>query len=367
MHGDESLGSAMAVNGYEPPASTDGVDWDVVVRRYTPRVRRLVARRVADAAAVEDVVQETFIQAYKRWSTYDPTQPLAPWLATIAANLCWHRWQAAERSVESEAEGLAEVTLPDYFDAAGSDEHVASLDRRAAVHTVLRRMAPHHRRMLCRWELERRSTTALAAAEEVSLEVLRATVVRARRTFREQYLAVAGEGPFAGVFVGVAALLGRWRDRATRLAASGSWAEATGAWVAGPVAVAGMAMLTLLPVPSVDPRQAEALAEQPIAALRHVAPAAPLPESPPASVSAPARTSAPQPPAPTSTTSTTAGLPMRAAAQPTLTTNSRSPGGAIETDNPTASDVYTVFWVDIYCDSGVVMPLTCAALDATQQ
>lgn len=358
----------MAVNGHQFPASTDSVDWDAVVRDYTPRVRRLVARRISDAAAVEDVVQETFLRAYKRWSTYDPSQPLAPWLATIAANLCWHRWQAGERSVETGFEQLDETPLPEYFGgAAGSDEHVASLDRQAAVHAVFQRMTARHRRVLYRWELERRSTAALAAAEDLSPEALKATVVRARRSFREQYLAVAGEGPFAGILVGLAGWLGRWRDRAQRVAASGTWAEASGAWMAAPVAAAGMAMLTIFPPPLPSSYPTEPVAGQPIAALREAVPAAPPPESPPAVGTAAARTSTSQASAPTTTTTTTADLPVRAAVQPTLTTNTRSPGGTLETDGPAPENWRTAFGVPVNCDAGMTTRVTCRVLDATGQ
>jgi RNA polymerase sigma-70 factor (ECF subfamily) len=353
----DALGSAMAVNGRE-------VDWDTVVRDFTPRIRRLVARRLADAAAIEDVIQETFLKAYRRWSTYDPSQPLGPWLATIAANLCWERWQAAQQWADA-AEAFEETPLPDYFGLAGSDEHVARLDREVAVHLALRRMTPRHRRVLYRWELERRSTAALAAIEDVSPEVLKATVVRARRNFREYFLAVAGEGPFAGVVVGLAGWLNRWREKANRVAVSGgNWVEASGAWVAAPVlAAAGMAMLAVAPTSTTEAVSPRPVAGQPVVAVHDAESEVPPPGGPPAaaSVSELPRTVAPS-------AAPSAGLPVRAAAQPTLTTGTRSPSGSIETENPIAPHEWrTAFGVPVNCEAGLLTRTTCTALDAAGQ
>lgn len=246
----------MAMRRQEVPAGPlgrDDIDWDALVRLHGPRLQRRVAQRVADPAVVDDVVQETFVQAYRRWSTYDQSRPLWPWLVAIAVNLGW-RWSQASRLVESESDDvLLDVPLLDYIGAAGSDDHVANLDRRAAIRVALDGMTARQRRALLRWELERRSAAELAAAEGMTTEQLRATVVRARRSLRERYLAAAGEGPFAGVLVGLGGLAARWRERLSRLASSGGWAEAAGAFATAPVvAVAGMAMITLAPAPNAD-------------------------------------------------------------------------------------------------------------------
>lgn len=267
----------MAMRRQEAPTETlgrDDVDWDALVRLHGPRLQRRVAQRVADPAVVDDVVQETFVQAYRRWSNYDQSRPLWPWLVAIAVNLGW-RWSQAGLLVGAESDDvLVEAPLLDYIGAAGSDDHVANLDRRAAIRVALDGMTVRHRRALLRWELERRSAAELAASEGMTPEELRAVVVRARRSLRQRYLAVAGEGPFAGVALGLGALVARWRDRAVRMTSSGGWAEAAGAFAAAPVvAVAGMAMITLAPPPTQYTPPPATLAEQPVAVVPDEAPA----------------------------------------------------------------------------------------------
>lgn len=259
----------MAMRRQEVPPGLlgrDDIDWDAVVRLHAPRLRRRVAQRVSDPAVVDDVVQETFVHAYRRWPTYDQSRPMWPWLVAIAVNLGW-RWSQASLLLEAESDDvLVDMPLLDYIGAAGSDDHVANLDRRAAIRVALDGMTARHRRALLRWELERRSAEELAASEGMTTEELRAVVVRARRSLRRRYLAVAGEGPFAGVALGLGALAARWRERMARVVSSGGWAEAAGAFAAAPVvAVAGMAMLTLAPAPTPDVPVSVPLAEQPVA------------------------------------------------------------------------------------------------------
>src|SRR5688572_15012483 len=98
-----SLGYRMAMRQQEAltgPLGRDDIDWDALVRMHGPRLQRRVAQHVADPEVVDDVVQETFVQAYRRWSTYDQSRPLWPWLVAIAVNLGW-RWSKARRLAEA--------------------------------------------------------------------------------------------------------------------------------------------------------------------------------------------------------------------------------------------------------------------------
>src|SRR5687768_17435365 len=163
----------------DDPMGRIDLDWDTLVRLHGPRLRRCVAKRVPDPAIVDDVVQETFIQAIRRSSTFDRRRALWPWLVGIAANKAWRWSQATQRAAEVE-EDLPEVgeePLLDYLDA-GSDDHVTNLHRRIAMRQALDSMTEKHRRILLAWELGDRSVADLAAAEEMTAEELRATVVR---------------------------------------------------------------------------------------------------------------------------------------------------------------------------------------------
>ncbi len=54
---------------------------------FAPRLRAFVARRAADNGLIEDVVQETFVNVWRKAHLYDPQKAsAAAWLYTIARN-----------------------------------------------------------------------------------------------------------------------------------------------------------------------------------------------------------------------------------------------------------------------------------------
>ncbi|MCC3282555.1 RNA polymerase sigma factor [Arthrobacter caoxuetaonis] len=57
-------------------------------RRFAPLVRSMSLRRLADAAAADDAVQEVFIRAWRYRQTYSPARStLAAWLIGISRNV----------------------------------------------------------------------------------------------------------------------------------------------------------------------------------------------------------------------------------------------------------------------------------------
>jgi RNA polymerase sigma-70 factor (ECF subfamily) len=60
--------------------------WATLVERYTGRLQAYVRRRLRDGAAVDDVVQETFIGFQNSIANYDDKRDLQTWLFTIASH-----------------------------------------------------------------------------------------------------------------------------------------------------------------------------------------------------------------------------------------------------------------------------------------
>lgn len=61
--------------------------FDEIVRRYEGRVRSYFASRVRDPHHADDLVQETFVVACRKLSSFDLSLPFFPWLKGIAGNL----------------------------------------------------------------------------------------------------------------------------------------------------------------------------------------------------------------------------------------------------------------------------------------
>jgi RNA polymerase sigma-70 factor (ECF subfamily) len=93
----------------------DGAAYEKLLHEALAELRPFVRRRVFDAAAQEDVVQNIFLSLHRARHTYRPERPFSPWLYAIARNAITDhtrsrmRRQSRERSLEDD--GVAEPAV----------------------------------------------------------------------------------------------------------------------------------------------------------------------------------------------------------------------------------------------------------------
>lgn len=66
-----------------------------IVMEFQESIRGFIAMLGVETSSVEDIAQETFVEAFKALGNYDLSRPFAPWLRGIARN-CVRRWRARE-------------------------------------------------------------------------------------------------------------------------------------------------------------------------------------------------------------------------------------------------------------------------------
>jgi RNA polymerase sigma-70 factor (ECF subfamily) len=84
MHADETIWVMHARHGDEGAFSQ-------LVEAYQRPVFNLCYRMLGDAAEAEDAAQETFIRAYTRLASYDPSRKFSSWILAIASHYCIDR------------------------------------------------------------------------------------------------------------------------------------------------------------------------------------------------------------------------------------------------------------------------------------
>ena len=58
-----------------------------IFREYSAYVYRTALFLTKSTTLAEDITQDTFLQVFRKYNTYDPTRPLAPWLYRIVVNI----------------------------------------------------------------------------------------------------------------------------------------------------------------------------------------------------------------------------------------------------------------------------------------
>src|SRR5882672_8324316 len=74
-----------------------------VFDQLAPGLLRLAVHLVDDAAAAEDLVQETFVAAMREAATWDRSRALEPWLQGILANRAREMRRSARRRTDAHA------------------------------------------------------------------------------------------------------------------------------------------------------------------------------------------------------------------------------------------------------------------------
>ena len=77
---------AVATIALERAQGGDSEGFRVLVEQNTRNVFRLAFRMTGNEADAEDVVQETFLRAYRNIARYDPRAKVSTWLHSIASN-----------------------------------------------------------------------------------------------------------------------------------------------------------------------------------------------------------------------------------------------------------------------------------------
>lgn len=96
-------------------------------RLHWPRAYRAAFVVVGDAAAAEDIAQESFLAAVRALDRFDRRRPFGPWLHRIVVNraIDWARARALRREIG--VEGLAEPAALEREGGGRADELVAAL------------------------------------------------------------------------------------------------------------------------------------------------------------------------------------------------------------------------------------------------
>jgi len=167
---------------------------DECIARYTPDVHRLALRLMRDEAEAEDLVQETFLQAFRGIDQFDGRAEIRTWLYRITTNaaLMRHRRVVPVQVPVDDADDPAESTLVPQalFDWCCLPEpELGQAEVRAELQSAIRAMPEKLRAVFVLRMVDGASTKATADALGVSEEVVKTRLHRARLWLRERLAA----------------------------------------------------------------------------------------------------------------------------------------------------------------------------------
>ena len=147
-----------------------------IVERYGDVLMGTIYLMVGDRAVSEELVQETFVRAWRGIATFRLGQPLKPWLVRVAVNQALNARARSQAPVEP---------LSEAHEGGGTDPGFGQSDDRSEVRRALSQLSADRRRVVVLRYFGELSTKEAANALGVREGTVKSRLKRALEQMRE--------------------------------------------------------------------------------------------------------------------------------------------------------------------------------------
>ena len=169
--------------------SGDDAAFGTLVEKYQKSVHTLVWRKIGDFHYAEDIVQDAFLQAYKKLSTLKDPNQFAGWLYVIANRLCidWMRkrkWMREHKFVMQSLEDTSaeEIEKSSYTYHVSEQSRTESTEHcHALVKKLLEKLPESERTVVMLYYLDEMPTKEIGKFLGVSVNTIVSRLHRARK------------------------------------------------------------------------------------------------------------------------------------------------------------------------------------------
>lgn len=161
-------------------AAGERAAFDAFVSRHEAAVYRFARAATEGPAAAEDVLQETFLAAWRGAAGFQGRAAARTWLLTIARNQAFHHREREGRLPGNDGEDLPELGAAAGWGAESPEAGALRAERRACLARALDALAPEDREVLVLRDLEELTGEEAAAALGLSLPAMKSRLHRAR-------------------------------------------------------------------------------------------------------------------------------------------------------------------------------------------
>ena len=166
--------------------------FDQLVEKYQGRLFNTLAHALGDRQEAEDVVQDTFCQAFLKLSSFKGASAFYTWLYRIAFHTAAsrRRRKRPELSIDQKRDATGDEPCDESEQA---EETVLREERATIVHQALDSLSEDHRSILVLRELDGCCYDTIASVLDLSPGTVRSRLHRARMQLRERLVDVLHE------------------------------------------------------------------------------------------------------------------------------------------------------------------------------
>lgn len=166
--------------------------FEILMRRHNERVYRAARAILKDDSEAEDVMQQAYVNAYAHLRQFNGRARFSTWLTRIAINEALARVRRVRHyeNVDESREDL-EAKM-NRIGPADPERQAVAGELRAVLESAIDRLADGAREVFVLREVEGMSTSEVAAALDVSEDVVKTRLSRARGAIRRDLIARTG-------------------------------------------------------------------------------------------------------------------------------------------------------------------------------
>ncbi len=171
----------------------DGEAFRTLVERHSRRAFQLAYRMTGNEQDAEDVVQESFIRAYRQLSRFEARAHFSTWLHRIVANCAVDLIRSRRaRHDQASTDDLAAAEQPE-ADGADPERLAASAQIQRKVHAAMTALSPLERAAFTLRHYEGRSIAEIGKTLGLGTSATKHSVFRAVRKLRTALEPLRGE------------------------------------------------------------------------------------------------------------------------------------------------------------------------------
>ena len=163
-------------------------------------VYRFALSLTHDSVDAEDVVQDTFLRAYKSWHTYVPGSDCRRWLFTICRNVFLRSLERRSPTIDigdSEGDPLANGATFREASRDNTDDLVSRLDLGPAIARALAKLPEPFQSTLVLVDVEDQPYETAATILGIPVGTVRSRLFRGRRLMQEMLMTHARDAGYA--------------------------------------------------------------------------------------------------------------------------------------------------------------------------
>lgn len=174
--------------------ATRDAEFSAIALPLLPVITRIARALTHDQADADDVVQETFLRAYRYWHTFDQATVCRVWLSAICRNVLHdmrRRTRHEDAVDDSQLESLAAVQVHKAARAVGLEDMYDRLDLGPAILKAISKLDPIFGEIVVLSDIEGMSYDEIAGALDIPIGTVRSRLYRARRQLQEALMVYA--------------------------------------------------------------------------------------------------------------------------------------------------------------------------------